>query len=77
MVRVLRANHEWEGTPEATGTPDPDYFRQTIAPELPGHSLRALMDATGLTKSACSRIRRGEVVPHRRHWRSLAKLTQG
>jgi hypothetical protein len=33
--------------------------------------LQVLVAATGLTESACSRIRAGEVVPHPRHWATL------
>jgi hypothetical protein len=31
--------------------------------------------ATGLSNSACSRIRSGRMTPHPRHWDALAGLT--
>jgi hypothetical protein len=37
-------------------------------------SLTALMQATGLSLRYCWLIRRGERVPHPRHWAALAKL---
>jgi hypothetical protein len=30
--------------------------------------------ATGLTRAYCSRIRKGELVPHPRHWDALRSL---
>ncbi len=75
MARVLRVNHEWEGSGRTT--PGSEYFRQTIAPELPRFTLKALMDVTGLTKSACSRIRSGRVVPHPRHWEGILAAGRG
>lgn len=46
-------------------------YRARIWPELRTLPLNRLMAMTGLTKSACSRIRSGQVVPHRRHWCKL------
>jgi hypothetical protein len=71
MTKVVAANRAWAGS-----KPDPEAFRRGIAPGLKQVKLQILVAATGLTKSACSRIRAGEVVPHPRHWEALKGLTQ-
>ncbi len=45
-----------------------------IQPRLPQLPLSALAAATGLSLSACSRIRSGKLVPHQRHWDALSQL---
>jgi CRISPR-associated endonuclease Cas1 len=69
MAQVVAANRAWSG-----GAPDPATFRGTVAPKLKQVKLDVLVGATGLTKSACSRIRAGMVLPHPRHWKALAAL---
>lgn len=49
-------------------------YREDILPSLASVPLSRLMEVTGLSDSACSRIRRGVLTPHRRHWRVLATL---
>jgi len=51
-----------------------DDYRQLVVPSLPKLKLETIMAATGLTKGACSMIRRGKVVPHPGHWGKLAML---
>ena len=55
---------------------DPEVFRREILPHLQGVSLGVMAKATGLSEQYCSLIRRGNHVPHRRHWTPLAKLAQ-
>jgi CRISPR-associated endonuclease Cas1 len=69
MAQVVAANRAWTGEP-----PDPEGFRGGVMPKLKHLKLAVLVRATGLTKSACSRIRAGGVVPHPRHWEALADL---
>jgi hypothetical protein len=54
--------------------PDPEIFRHEILPSLRQMSLAAMAKATGLSESYCSYIRRGERVPHPRHWVTLSQL---
>ena len=49
----------------------PNEFRRDILPMLQGAPLRAIAAATGLSLRYCSLIRRGEEVPHGRHWLTL------
>lgn len=49
-------------------------FQAEIVPTLATVPLSALQQATGLSVSACSRIRSGGLTPHRRHWPPLVKL---
>jgi hypothetical protein len=57
---------------ENTGNPaDPDLFEREILPAIQHVPLRELMWATGLSLPYVSQIRRGEKVPHLRHWPAL------
>ncbi len=70
MTSVVAANRS-----AGNHVPSPEEladYRTRVWPELQTLPLQQLMTMTGLTKSACSRIRSGEVVPHRRHWETLA-----
>jgi CRISPR-associated endonuclease Cas1 len=51
--------------------PDPDEFRREVLPGIQMVTVNALMRATGLSKRYVWRIRRGEYVPHPRHWEAL------
>ncbi|MEZ4494256.1 MAG: hypothetical protein R3C29_13200 [Dehalococcoidia bacterium] len=60
---------EWDRT--HPDRPDPETFVSEILPLLQGVPLRAISAATGLSLRYCSMIRRGEWVPHTRHWTNL------
>jgi len=45
-----------------------------VLPALRAVSIRQLVEATGLSSSACSRLRAGKLTPHPRHWGALAAL---
>jgi CRISPR-associated endonuclease Cas1 len=49
---------------------------QRLPKQLAAVPLRALQQATGLSVSACSQIRSGQLKPHRRHWPALTALTK-
>jgi len=70
MRRIVAANRAAGGN-HAPSADELAGYRSRIWPELRALPLKRLMAMTGLTKSACSRIRSGQVVPHRRHWGSL------
>jgi hypothetical protein len=53
---------------------DPQWFRASVLPALADVTLPAMAAATGLSTSACSKIRAGRRVPHARHWSALAAL---
>lgn len=53
---------------------DPERFAP-IAARLSSVTLGRIMAATGLSKSYAASVRRGEHVPHPRHWPPLADLT--
>lgn len=55
---------------------DPEVFRREILPELQGVSLGVMAKATGLSEQYCALIRRGEYVPHGRHWTLLLNVTE-
>ncbi|MEZ4412427.1 MAG: CRISPR-associated endonuclease Cas1 [Gemmatimonadales bacterium] len=74
MRQIARDNKRWGAGKAPT---DPDAFRAEILPKIQGVPLKVLVEATGLTKSACSRIRAGETVPHPRHWAAFASHGSG
>jgi CRISPR-associated endonuclease Cas1 len=56
--------------------PPRETFARDILPGLASASVRAMAEATGLTRAYCSMIRRGVYVPHPRHWDALRKLSE-
>ncbi len=69
-VEQMRASAEWEEVHGDDDRGDLDFARD-ILPGLEGISLVDLMQATGLSRRYCWRIRRGETVPYPRHWDAL------
>jgi len=67
---------------ELTWTPGPndtdwteDRYRVEVLPRLAAVPLSRLQEVTRLSISACSRIRSGKLMPHRRHWPQLAGVS--
>jgi hypothetical protein len=58
---------EWEAAHPGTMA-DPTVFEREILPTIQSVALSDLVRATGLTAGYLSRIRRGDRVPHPRHW---------
>jgi hypothetical protein len=50
---------------------DPAVFAREILPAIQSLPLSDLVRATGLTHGYLSKVRRGEKVPHPRHWPAL------
>ena len=71
LRRHLDANREWDRTHAKR---DPEEFRGDILPSLRAVPLQRLAEATGLSKTVCSQVRRGLKVPHPRHWEGLSAL---
>ena len=70
-VRRKREVREWD---ERYGKlTDLSAFSREILPRIQGVPLSRLVHATGLSLRYCSLIRRGEKVPHPRHWNALAR----
>ena len=72
VAKVREANQRWERAAHSLVTRE-DYLRN-VAPALEALKLADVVQATGLSKASCSRIRRGLSVPHPRHWENLAVL---
>ncbi len=72
VAKVREANQRWERQSRSPMTRE-DYLR-IVVPSLRKVKLKYVVQATGLSKASCSRIRRGLAVPHSRHWQSLAVL---
>jgi hypothetical protein len=70
-----RRNRSWAR--EHPGQRDEAWFKREIAPKLDAFSLKEIGNATGLSLAACSRIRAGARVPHRRHWQALIQMLGG
>ncbi len=67
-------NHRWAR--EHPGQCDRAWFEREVAPKLRAYPLNAIARATGLSFTACSRIRGGSQVPHPRHWDALLALVE-
>ena len=71
-MRALRAaNREWE---RLNGRPDAADFERDVLPNLASATLRQMQGATGLSRALCTKIRRGDIVPHPRYWGALITL---
>lgn len=73
MKKRRRSNIKWD---KQDVQPDPEVFRTQILPKLVDVPLQNMVKATGLSKSYCSLIRRGEVTPHPSHWEALDAIGQ-
>lgn len=79
LLELKRAEREWTPTPEDRAR-TLEWFAAVVLPALREVPLATIQDQTGLSNSAASRIRRGVMTPHRRHWatlHSLADLPRG
>jgi hypothetical protein len=56
--------------------PSKEIFTVQILPALRTLRSATIASATGLSKIMCARVRRGEIVPHPRHWPALRKLAK-
>jgi CRISPR-associated endonuclease Cas1 len=70
MARRKREQREWDAAHGGT-IADPDVFARQILPAIQALPLSDLVRATGLTHGYLSKVRRGERVPHPRHWPAL------
>lgn len=65
---------QWEH--EHDESVDAQAFTRDVLPWLQGVSLRTIMESTGLSLRYSSLIRRGERIPHARHWQALRELAE-
>jgi hypothetical protein len=73
ISEVHRRNREWSR--ENNSHPrDEAWFQREVLPALDAYPLNAIAEATGLSLTACSRIRAGTRPPHPRHWDSFLAL---
>lgn len=70
-----RRNREW-ARENAAQPRDEAWFRREVLSGLDAYSLNAIAEVTGLSLTACSRIRSGLRTPHARHWDALLALVQ-
>jgi hypothetical protein len=68
----LRRNAEWEASKAPTMTEDE--YRARVLPGLARASVRAIALAMGVSQGYAARLRKGETVPHPRHWAALSGL---
>ena len=74
ISEVHRRNRSWAR--EHPGQRNEAWFKREIAPKLDAFSLKEISKGTGLSPTACSRIRSGAKVPHPSHWGSLRALAE-
>jgi CRISPR-associated endonuclease Cas1 len=68
-------NHAWSREHGADER-DAAWFRREVVPKLRAYPLNAIARVTGLSLTACSRIRSGSQTPHPRHWDALLTLVK-
>ena len=74
VAKEAAARAAWDNHEQAPV--DAAWFRTNIAPGLNGHPVREIVAATGLSLRYAALIRKGERVPHPRHWQRLAQLAK-
>jgi hypothetical protein len=72
QVATLALDAAWDR--EHPEPPDRGAYGREILPGLAGIPLKQLTDVTGLSANGCSKISRGLVVPHPRHWEALTGM---
>jgi hypothetical protein len=73
LVAAKAAEREWEAGGGCPAITEQQLYEQVL-PALNDVPLSKIERATGLANSSCSRIRRGNMTPHPRHWDALAAL---
>jgi CRISPR-associated endonuclease Cas1 len=68
----LRRNAEWKANNAPTMTEEE--YRSRVLPGLAVLPVRAIASALGVSPGYAARVRKGEVVPHARHWPVLTDL---
>ena len=71
-----RALAEWDAANVGVAY-DPELFAREILPGLATVPLRTIMEATGMSKSSASHVRRGNRTPHVSTWPALGALASG
>jgi hypothetical protein len=74
VAAVRAAEQEWEREHRGMARPLPSEFAP-IREGLRGCPLQRIMEAIDVSRTAASKIRSGQLVPHVRHWETLAKLS--
>ncbi len=72
MKQRQREAAEWKQ--QETEPVDLSTFQREILPLIQSVPLSHLVKTTGLSLSYVSQIRRGERVPHPRHWKALSSV---
>ena len=73
LVAIKAAEAAWD-TKHPDAPRERGWYADHVQPHLAGVPLSLLQQATGLSVSACSRIRSGAQAPHQRHWSALQAL---
>ncbi len=74
IAEAHQRNRRWAR--EHAGQRDEAWFKREVAPKLDAFTLAEIAAVTGLSLAACSRIRAGARVPHRRQWDRLLTLVE-
>lgn len=68
QARRSEERRRWEA---ANDMPTESVFTKEILPTIADIPVRVISNATGLSTGYCSKIRKGDVIPHPMHWESL------
>ncbi len=73
LIAVKAAEAAWHAQLQGPTITEQE-LHEVVLPRLKQCTIRQLQEATGLSESACSRIRSGKLTPHPRHWPGLTTL---
>jgi CRISPR-associated endonuclease Cas1 len=73
MTARMAEQQAWEQARRGMPRPKPEEF-EPIRAGLAGVTLTVIADAIGVSRTAASKIRSGQLAPHVRHWPALAEL---
>jgi hypothetical protein len=73
MVQLRAEEQEWERAHQGMRGPSRDEF-EPIRAGLAGMLLANIVDGIGVSRTAASKIRSGQLIPQVRHWSVLARL---
>jgi CRISPR-associated endonuclease Cas1 len=75
LIAAKAAERDWDAVGDHPVISEQQFYEEVL-PRLAEVPLSKIERATGLSNSACSRIRRGRMTPHPRHWDALTGLAK-
>jgi hypothetical protein len=74
LMKQVDALRKWNPS-KLPGWLDEDFYRREILPSLSKFNVKSIRKATDVSHPYATLVRRGDRMPHPRHWLTLAILT--